>query len=61
MDWSAVAAWGEVGGALAVVISLLYLSAQVRQGNKVAHAASQESLQNAFRNFTQPLASDPEI
>ena len=31
MDWSAVAAWGEVAGAVAVVISLLYLSAQIRQ------------------------------
>ena len=61
MDWSAIAAWGEVGGAIAVVISLLYLSAQVRQGNQVARAAAQESLQNAFRNFTQPLASDPEL
>jgi hypothetical protein len=61
MDWSAVAAWGEVGGAIAVVVSLLYLSAQVRQGNRVARAAAQESLQNAFRSFTQPLASNPEL
>ena len=61
MDWSAVAAWGEVGGAIAVVVSLLYLSAQVRQGNRVARAAAQESLQNAFRNFRQPLASDAEL
>ena len=40
MDWSAIAEWGEVGGAIAVVISLLYLSAQVRQSSRVARAAA---------------------
>jgi hypothetical protein len=61
MDGAAVAAWGEVGGAIAVVVSLLYLSAQVREGHLVALASAQESLQNAFRNFTQPLAADAEL
>jgi hypothetical protein len=37
---------------------VLYLAAQVRQGNVVARAAAQETLVSAFRNFTQPLAAD---
>jgi len=61
MDSTVIAAWGEVAGAIAVVVSLLYLSAQVRQGNRVARAAAQESLVNSFRNFQQPVASDAEL
>jgi hypothetical protein len=61
MDWNAVAAWAEVAGAMAVVISLVYLAAQIRQGNSVAKAAGQESVVNAFRNFTQPIAQDPDL
>ena len=61
MDWNVVAAWAEVAGAVAVVISLVYLTAQIRQGNTVAKAAGQESVVNAFRNFTQPIAQDPDL
>ena len=57
MDWNAVAAWAEVAGAVAVVISLVYLTAQIKQGNTVAKAAGQESVMNAFRNFTQQSKS----
>jgi hypothetical protein len=61
MDWSALAAWAEVGGAVGVIISLLYLSAQIRQSNRVARAAAQEVLATSGREFTQPIASDPEL
>ena len=61
MDWSAIRAWADLAGAFAVVASVLYLGAQVRQGNRVARAAAIESLVNAFRNFTQPLAADAEL
>jgi hypothetical protein len=36
MDWTAVGAIGEVVGAIAVFATLLYLSIQVREGNKHA-------------------------
>ena len=61
MDWNAVAAWAEVAGAVAVVISLVYLAVQIKQGNTLAKAAGQESVVNAFRNFTQPIAQDAEL
>lgn len=61
MDWNAVAAWAEVAGAAGVIVSILYLSAQIRHGNRVARAVAQESLANSFRSFTQPLAQDPEV
>jgi hypothetical protein len=61
MDWSAVAAFAEVGGAVGVIASLLYLSVQVKQGNRVARAAAQEVLAKSGREFTQPISSDPEL
>lgn len=61
MNWSAIAAWAEMASAIGVIVSILYLAAQVRQGNRVAKATAQEALTNSFRNFTQPLAADPEL
>lgn len=61
MDWSALAAWAELGGALGVIASLLYLSAQIRQANRVARSAAQETVARSGREFTQPIASDPEL
>ncbi len=61
MNWNAVSAWGEVAGAVAVVVSLLYLSAQIRQGNRVAKAAAQESLAYSVRDITRQMAGDPEV
>jgi len=34
MDWNAVATIGEVVGALAVVISVIYLALQVRENTR---------------------------
>ena len=40
MNWDALGAVGEIIGALAVVVSLLYLSYQIRQGTKTAEDAA---------------------
>jgi hypothetical protein len=61
MDWSVVTAWAEICGAFGVIASLLYLSAQIRQGNRVARAAAQEAVASSGRQFTQPIVSDPEL
>ena len=34
MNWDLVAALGEIVGAIAVVVSLLYLAAQIKQSNR---------------------------
>jgi hypothetical protein len=34
MNWEAIGAIGEVGGAIAVVATLLYLAAQIRQNKR---------------------------
>lgn len=35
MDWNAIGAIGEIAGAIAVVVSLIYLASQIRHGNKL--------------------------
>lgn len=36
MDWNAIGAIGEIAGAAAVVISLVYLASQIRVSNRIA-------------------------
>ncbi len=44
MNWEAVAAFGEVSGALAVVASLIFVGNQLRQGQSVERAKAQRDL-----------------
>lgn len=48
MDWNAIAAVGQLAGAAAVLITLIYLARQVRQAN-------QQSLLDAFRHTYDSL------
>jgi hypothetical protein len=40
MDWTAVGALGELFGAVAVVLSLIYVAAQVRQNTQAVRSAA---------------------
>lgn len=42
MNWNAIAAIGQVLGAIGVVASLLYLAAQVRQNNRASVVVSRQ-------------------
>ena len=48
MNWEALGAIGEIVGALAVIATLIYLSLQIRQTNKVNASAVRQS----FYDFT---------
>ena len=50
MDWNAVGAIGEIVGAVAVVATLLYLSIQIREGNKQAEL---EGFRHTLDGFNQ--------
>jgi hypothetical protein len=43
MDWNAVGAIGEVGGAIGVVVTLIYLAGQLRQNTNALKSASYEN------------------
>jgi hypothetical protein len=47
MNWGAIGAVGEVVGAIAVVITLLYLAIQIRLNTKVARATIRQELAKA--------------
>ena len=55
MNWEAIAAIGEIAGALGVIATLAYLSIQLRQNTKALHASSYEhwnTIASSFSDFT---------
>lgn len=61
MDWSAVGAVGEVLGALAVVVSLVYVGAQVRLNTAAIRAETAREVVASIRAVNTAIASDPEL
>ena len=60
MDWDAIGAIGETVGALAVVISLIYLAVQIRNQNLESKAATvQQVLQHNAATISQ--LQDPDL
>ncbi len=48
MNWEAIAAVAEFAGAIAVIITLIYLSYQLRQSNQIAKAEAIRELTNTY-------------
>lgn len=61
MNWDAIAALGEIIAAVAVVISLIYLSFQIRGQNAEAHAAGMHAVSQGFRDSIGSLAENPHV
>ncbi|MDA1371680.1 MAG: hypothetical protein O2971_13095 [Proteobacteria bacterium] len=61
MNWDAIGAVGEIVGALAVILSLLYLSSQVRQTNKLANNNSLQAVLQSEMNFASIIMENAEI
>ncbi len=54
MDWNALGAIGEVGGAIGVIVTLVYLAGQLRQNTNALRSASYEhwnEVSNSFYDF----------
>ena len=49
MSWDAAGAIGAIVGALAVVMSLIYLATQIRTQNREAKISSVHEITEAFR------------
>jgi len=61
MNWEAIGAIGEVGGAIGVIVTLLYLAGQLRQNTKALRSASYEhwnEVSSAFTDFYARYAAD---
>ena len=61
MNWEAIGAIGEIIGASAVVISILYLSVQIRQNSRVSKAVAIQSWATAAALEKSVIFSDPDL
>ena len=61
MNWEALGAIGEIVGAIAVVVTLVYLATQIRQNTKAVQAASVDSSISAINATRQSVYEDPEL
>ena len=61
MNWEAVGATGELLGAIGVIISLLYLTAQVRQNTQSVRSSTYQALVDSAQDFSLLLGSDAAV
>ena len=61
MSWDAISAVSQLIGSIAVVLSVLYLAAQVHQSTRIARLATQDAAATALREVTKPLMENAEL
>jgi hypothetical protein len=61
VNWEAISAIGQIVGALAVVISLIYLASEVRSSARATRLAAMRSMSDAFNRFAQQLVEHPNL
>ncbi len=61
MNWDAVVAFAEIIGVVAVIASLIYVAAQIRQNTDIARATIVHETSVLFSRFHEVLATDAEL
>ena len=61
VNWDAVGAIAELAGATGVIITLLYLSIQLRQNTKASRITAIQSSMETSAQFSELLLSDEEV
>ena len=61
MNWEALGAIAELLGAIGVVATLVYLSAQIRQNSNQLRGAATTAVYEYQRTLTEMLSADPEL
>ena len=61
VNWEAISAIGQLVGALAVVISLIYLARQVRSNARATRQAAMRSTLDTFNRWAQQLTEHPDL
>ncbi len=61
MDWNAIGAIGEIVGGLGVIITLLYLSSQIRQSNRQIRGNAIGTLAGLTYGLTADIREDPSL
>ena len=68
MNWDAIGAIGEILGATAVLVSLIYLSIQIRHNSRqveeqtrALNADSVTAIETAHSNFRRSIINSPQV
>jgi hypothetical protein len=61
INWDAAGAIGEMLGAAAVFVSLIYLAIQTRQNTRALRSAAFQQVRDSFANVSMVMAQDPQL
>jgi len=61
MNWDAIGAFGEVLGAIAVFVSLIYLAVQTRNNTKALRSSAFHQVRESFSQVSLAITVDPEL
>ena len=61
MNWEAISAIGQIVGALAVVISLIYLATEVRSNARATRQAAMRSTLDSLNRFAQQIIGNADL
>jgi hypothetical protein len=61
MNWEAIGAIGEIVGALAVFLTLIYLAIQIRQNTRAVQASAIDSANSQVSTIRMHIFSDSEV
>jgi len=61
MNWDAFGAIGEVVGATAVVVSLIYVSIQLRSGTRALQTTTRDSVYKQLQEWNLVVMGDPKL
>jgi len=58
INWEAVAAIGEISGAVIVIATLVYLARQIHQSNRIAIASTEINVRNSLNDINDSIYTD---
>jgi hypothetical protein len=61
MNWDALGAIGEIVGAAAVIVTLIYLAKQVKQSVGMARASQNRVLHGSYEGINEVVISNPHV
>ncbi len=61
MNWNAIAAVAEAAGAVAVIVTLVYLAFQIRRNTAALRSTATQGAHDQASEFYRTLSTDPEL
>jgi len=61
VNWDALGAIGEIVGAIAVFVTLIYLATQIKQSNDLSRFNASKEIMNQFNDLNRMVVADSEL